>query len=483
MSRPAADSTRAIARNTALLAAAQGIGSGSRIAYVIVVARLLGPELYALLAYVQSWYLAFLPLAMAGLGPALVQRLAGGGERLRQTASAALGLRLAATAVAAVACAALALAVVPDRRAPALIAVLLLALAGRAITAWAQHLFIARDLNRHTLRQEAAFRIVEVLAAIGVLLAGGGVLALVLVHVVAWLVQAAAALRVVAREINPVRAILPRDEVRALGALAAPFFALQLLAEWRIHGPLVLYRNVVTDAALFGQFALAMQAMLIAAALPQALGAAAQPALARSAAAGDGRDLAFASIVHRLAFAGGTAAGLLGLALGPPLFAALFGAAYATAGRLVGLTLWCLVPLTAGFAYPLVFTLRGEMRSQILQSAVATLTAAALVPALGLRLGASGAVLGAAVAFAIPPLVSALSAARRGHDSWSHLVAGPVLAATLPLGLYLLLEPRSVPLALGAALGALALLLAGLRVVRPSDVGLLRGLVRGADPA
>jgi O-antigen/teichoic acid export membrane protein len=472
--------TRRIVRNTALLAAAQTIGTVARLAYVVVVARLLGPELYALLAYVQSWHLAFLPIALAGLGPALVHWISAEPGRTGGFVASGLALRAATTAVAAAACLALAAMFAPDPRAPALIAVLLLALAGRAMTAWAQHLYIALDLNRHTLRQESAFRLLELAAAATALLGGFGLQGLVIAQAAVWCVQAAVALRVAAAHVGPLRFGWPRREARDLVAFAMPFFGLQLLAEWRIHGPLILFRNVTDDAALFAQFALAMQAMLIASALPQALGAAAQPGLSRSAARRDARDIDYASMLQRLAFVGGTAAGLCGLALGPAVFAALFGADFAPAGHLAGLTLWCLIPVTAGFAFPLVLMLRGEAGNQILQSIAATLVMAALVPLLGAQFGPQGAIAGAGLGFATPPIVSTVIALRRGWGRLGSLLGRPAAMAGIALAAYLALEPLSAALGLSAGLAGLAIMARSLGVLTGADVELLRSVRRTA---
>jgi O-antigen/teichoic acid export membrane protein len=467
---------RPLARATAQLSAAQAVGIAARLVYVALAARLLGPELYALLAWSQSWYLAFLPVALFGLGPALVYRMAAAPADAAATAASALALRLATTALAAAACLGLALALAPDARGPLLVGILLVALAGRAVAAWAQHLFVAADLNRHTLAQEAAFRTAEVAVALAVLLAGGGLAALVAVHAAAWAAQAAWALRVAARAVAPARPRWSAGPGRALVAAALPFCALQLLAEWRIQGPLLLFAGVTPDAARVGQFALAMQAMLILSLVPQALGAAAQPALTRSAGRGDGRDREYAGLLQRLAFAGGAAAGLCGLALGPPLFTAVFGPAYAEAGALAGLSLWCLVPVTAGFAWPMVFVARGELGGQVAQSVVATAALALLLPALAARLGAPGAVLAAGVAYAIPPVAATLVAARRGWTTAGAALLGPAAAALAGLGAWLAAQPAGPWVALPAALAALAAASALLGVLGRADLALLRGL-------
>ena len=66
---------RSVARNTAFLTVAQAINVGTCPVYVIVVARIPGPEIYALLAYSQSWYMAFLPIAMFGMGRVIIRSI------------------------------------------------------------------------------------------------------------------------------------------------------------------------------------------------------------------------------------------------------------------------------------------------------------------------------------------------------------------------------------------------------------------------
>ncbi len=468
---------RSIARNTALLTAAQAIGTIARLVYVVLAARLLGPELYALLAYSQSWYQAFLPIAIFGLGSALVYAIGRDRANAQAIAAQAMSIRLVATLVAVAACAILGWLITPDPRSTQLILVLALALAGRAVVAWAQHLFTAFEITGHTLRQEVAFRVLEVAAAIAALLTGGGLLALVVIHsVVAW-AQAAWALRVVRREIlRPAIAWRP-SAWRPMVALALPFFLIALTVDWRTYGSLIMFRNLNGDAVLFSQFALAMQAFVIASLVPTSLVTAAQPVLMRSAIRGDGKDLVFAAIIQRYAFVVGAAAGLAGLAAGPPLFRIVFGAAYETAGHLVGLTLWCLLPLTAGIGFPSVLIARGRLRAVAAISIAGATVMTLLLPVLVPALGAPGAILAAGAGYATPPLVAMAIAARNGWADWTSLVIRPALAVVAALAIYVSLAPLSVWLALAVALPGLGSVAAMLGVVRRADRELLRGLM------
>lgn len=473
---------RSIAGNTAVLTAAQVIGIATRMVYIVLVARLLGPELYALLAYSQAWYLAFMPLALLGLGPAIVHAIARDPGEAADIAGRSLAIRLTMTGIAMFACVVLAWIIAPDPRAPLLITALAAALAGRAVVAWAQHLYAAYEVNHHALRQEVAARVLELALAAGVLLAGGSLLLLVATQGLVWWLQAARSLYVVRREL-----VLPRLDWqwarwKPLLALALPLFVTTAAVDWRVNGPLILFRNLNDDAVLFGQFALAMQALFIANTIPQSLSTAAQPVLTRSAVRGDAKDLLYASVVQRLAFVLGAAAGLAGLALGPWLFGALLGPGFVAAGELAGLTLWCLIPLLAGIGFPAVFVARGALRFQMVASVLGAVATTLLVVLLVPAFGAKGAIIGAAAGFALPPLLIYGAALRQGWTTLLGTVLRPAAVVAAALAVWLLLPvllPGSGPAtALLLSLATLALFSLLLGVITPAEQAFLRDVWR-----
>jgi O-antigen/teichoic acid export membrane protein len=59
---------RSIGRNAGHLLAARLLARGLRIVYLLALARLLGPELFALLSYAQFWQLLFFTLVIFGTG-------------------------------------------------------------------------------------------------------------------------------------------------------------------------------------------------------------------------------------------------------------------------------------------------------------------------------------------------------------------------------------------------------------------------------
>jgi O-antigen/teichoic acid export membrane protein len=446
---------RSIARNTTTLAAAQVVGIVTRLAYIVLVARLLGPELYALLAYSQAWYLAFLPLALFGRG-IVVHTIAREPHRTADIAAQAMGIRLYAAVIASIACAGLAWILPGSRDVASLITVLLLALTGRALTTAAQDLFRAHEVTHHTLRQEAMFRVIECIAGAAILLMGGGLLMLVAANGIIWWLQAAYAFHVVNRDLVPLRvAWRPREWLPA-ARMAQPFFLLSLAAAWCQDGPLILYRHLADNDSLYGQFALAMQAFLIPAGLAQALAAAAQPVITRSAQRGDDKDLAFGGLMLRVAVLVGGLAGFLGLGVGPWLFHMLFGARFATAGELVGPALFCLVPMLAGIGLPPVIMARGHFRAGTAAMVASALTMTLMMPLLVPRLGAYGAMLALALGYAAGPLIAAVYAARRRWPADNGATMRAVSVLIVAALAWLSLAGISRGLAMTVAVAALA---------------------------
>jgi len=464
---------RSIFRNSAQLSAAQVIGVLTRLAMVVIVTRELGADLYGLLAYSQAWSASFFSLATAGIGAALVLEINRRREAATRIAAEALGLQLLLTLVAAALSVAGALLVTPDPRAPALIFILALALAGRSVVSWTTQVHTARETTHHVMRQEVVFRTVELAAVTAILAAGGGVLALAWVAAAAWLLQAGWAVSVLHRKVLPVGIAADGAAWKALLVLAAPFFIMMLSAEWRSYGALILFRNTVPDAQAFAQLALGFQAAFIAAILPLSLSAAVQPALVRSCARGDGRDLAWGDVVQRWSVVLGAAVALVAMAFGRDLFRLVFGEEFAEAGSIAAMALWWYAGMLAGAGYAQVLIARGHTRIVAASSIAGAVAMTLLLPPLAARYGVDGALAAMNVSYALPPLVVLAAAVRHGWTGWMRGLIRPLCAVLPGTAAFLLLRPQGAIVALAVALAALV---AGCLVFRAVSPGDARGL-------
>ena len=267
---------RSVAKNTAFLTATRGINMATRMVYIILVARLLGPELYGLLAFSQSWYLAFLPIGIFGLGDIVLRTIAMHPSQAGDIAAKSLSIHLVMATAASIICAVLAWIILPDSDAPLLISVLALALIGRTLSAWADNLFVAFDTGNNILRHEVFFRFAELIAAIVILLLGGKLLLLAALHAIIWWAHAARGIFVVRRDLLPVHVAWNPSTLIPVALSGIPFLIIAFAVSWMMLGPIVLFHGLAETDLVFSQYTLAMQILFIAAMLPISLGHAAQ---------------------------------------------------------------------------------------------------------------------------------------------------------------------------------------------------------------
>lgn len=471
---------KSIAVNAGYLTAARVLPQVLRIFYVIVLARYLGPEIYGLLAYGQSWYMAFFPMTVLGLGVVLIREVGRDRGRGAAVVEQTLAVRIVLSIAAAVVCGFIGWTLDDDPTARRLLLVFSLALAGRGLATWAENVFSAYEVSRHTLRQEAVFRPLEVALGLLVLALGGGAIAVAGVHAAVWWAQAARGWLIVRASVVPARPRCGWDRVAPLLAQGLPLFVSALFFTWLLQGPLVLFRHIADNEHDLGQLALAMQAFFALCAVPWSISLSALPVLSRATVRQDGKDVLFASAMARIAILFGALAGLSAMALGPWLVDSLFGGRYVLAGRLLGPALWLLVPMAAGTAAAQVLVAQGRLISQALCAIAGAGVMTALMFALKATMGPGGALVAAGAGLSIWALSLIAALAHGSALKLGHSVLRPGTAALLALAVYLglMLLGAATWQAFVAALVALASVAAALRVVAPDEVAALLAAFR-----
>ncbi len=460
---PSFAGARSVAKNTAFLTATRSINMAARMVYVILVARLLGPELYALLAFSQAWYLAFLPIGIFGLIDIVLRTIAMHPSQAGDIAAKSLSVHLVMATTASIACAALAWVILPDSDAPLLISVLVLALIGRTVSAWADNIFVAFDTADKILRHEVFFRVAELTLAIVILLSGGSLLLLATFHAIIWWAHAARGIFVVRRDLMPVRTAWRVNTLIPVALTGIPFVIISLAVGWMMQGPIILFHGLSGDDVMFSQYALAMQILFIAAVLPTSLWHAALPVVTRAAKRGDGKDLIYAHVILRLSFILGTIAGLGGLTFGPWLIEFLFGEKFTVAGQLVGLTLWCLIPIFGTSAFPTVILARGHFRILMLASLTGALTMTCILPFLSAEFGSRGAIVSVGLGYFASLIVTSTFTAKAGWANPFATMVRPLVVTIISVAVYLPLTSISTWLAFPAAI---LILIAGSLVLK-----------------
>ena len=162
--------------------------------------------------------------------------------------------------------------------------------------------------------------------------------------------------------------------------------------------------------------------------------------------------------------------------IGEVVFRTVFGADYAVAGQLAGWTLWCLLPLMMGNAYPAVLIARGAFRPQVIVSIAGVGLITVLMFLLVPSFGPHGAIASAFAGLALPPLLIFVRVCREGLASPVDDFWRPVFAVAASLACYLFLLPVSGGVALVLALIVLALAAFGLGIIRIDQLQRLQAM-------
>lgn len=363
----------------------------TRVLYVVLVARTFGPELYGLFVYGQSVYLALLSVAALGIGHVLGAEIGQNRARGEILVGHALALRALGALFGAALCAILAWKVESELTVQVLLLVFAVALIGRALATWAENVCVAFEAARHIARQELFFRPAELVFAVLVMLQGGGVIGLAVVHAVTWWLQALQGIYIINRHVVQVRPRLAGPSMLLLLQHGIPLGISAILTSWLFQGPVVLLRQVAQEPDAIGQFGLAMQTLMILVALAWSLAAASLPVLSRSVARVDGKDRAFVNALGRLGWLGSAALGLIGFVFGPPVITFVFGAEYRPAGEILGWALTLSGPMLVGLMTSTVLVAHGRRLATVIYAMAGTAALTVFLPLFSADYGTGGA--------------------------------------------------------------------------------------------
>lgn len=392
---------RSIARNTGHLISAQLVTRALRGVYMLVLARLLEPELFGLLSYAQFWQLLFIPFVFFGTGRVLSREIGRNPGQAAAVLANSLSLRILTGLAVATACAAAAWWLEPEPLERLLLVILSLTLLARGLANWSQEVFTAYEATHFTLRQEALWRSVEAVLGLTILALGAGLAGIALVHALSWSFQAGGGLWVVHRRLHPVvlgwewRALtrLMRDGISGVLVI----FSITVMLE----GGLVTYRWLVPDALDLGQLAIVLQALAMLLMVPKVLAISALPVLSGFVAAGAGDERVSMAAMLRLALMGAAAVALIGLAAAVPLVALVLGPEYKQAGRWLGPALWLLLPFGVGQLLNQLLVARGDYWANARCAVTAALLTVLTLPPLIAVAGAGGVLVAAGLGLSV----------------------------------------------------------------------------------
>lgn len=447
-----------IAKNTLYLLGGRWLTTAIQGAYAIVLARMLGPELYGLYNYGLSWYMAFILFATLGLAAVLSREVGRDFEGRSKVVDRTMLIRLFTSIFVAAASGSIGFFTESDPRVKNLLLLFSVALVGRSLALWTKEVFNAYESNAYYLFQQALFRPLEVIAGIAVLIAGGNITAVATVHALSWWLQAIGGFLFIAKRITPIKIRWPWRSQRNIFSQGIIICLIQFMIFWPPFGVVILYRFLGGADFDLGQLALILGMFWIAFRIPESSGVAALPILSRAAARGDDRDRLFAETMLRINMIFGAAAGLLGMGLGLRLVTVVFGSNYELAGRLMGYAFLLLIPYGCGYSlYSVYLAQKRDLKVLVhatIGAAAFTLSMFIFAP----RLHVPGALISLAAGMTIWTGSMIIDMAKRGQLDISFSVGKPGLSAFLALAAFFGLSFLDIWLAL---FSALIVLLAG----------------------
>lgn len=460
---------QSIAVNALNLAGARFVTIGARAVYIFVLADMLGPEVYGLLAYGTNWYLAFMPLALLGLQPVLGRLIGRGRDRAAAIASTGLAIRLATTVVATAACIAVAWVVEADPQLRTVLALFGAALFGRGFAVFANSVFVAYEASKFAFRLDGSFRLLELAVGVALLLAGGGLLEVAALHAAVFGLQAVAGLVLLRRVVGGVALAWSGSAVRAMLTDALPLAAGMLLVGWMLQGPVILFRQLDQPAALLGQVGLAFQAFGVLASVPGALVLAALPVLSRATARRDGKEQLFVDAAVRAVIVFGAAAALLATGLGVPLLRFLLGPDYHDGALYIAWGFWLVIPWSVAQIAAQTAVAHGRLAAYVAGAGLGALAMSVVLPLLTVRAGAAGAFLGAAAGGSLWAVFALGDLVRRDGLTLGRVLLRPVVVAAAGAGACLAALPAGGIAAMATGLAVLAAAAWILRVFAPDE--------------
>ena len=337
---------KSILKNATFFYASLFLNQILRIIYIIFLARYLGPDLYGLWSYGQSWYLSFLPLIMFGLGPILVKSISQDHKSGTEIANLIFSIRLILIVLVSFICVLFGFFIADSSQVALLLIILSFALIGRAIGVWGDQMFQAYEVAKLSFSQEKLFRTSEIIFGIGIAYYTQDIILVALSHAIIWLAQGIRAVYLVQAKLQKIQLYWQWSKMLKILQQSFPIGLAIFFHGLNIQGAIILYKQSGVANEMIGNLAIVVQALMIIGSIFLSIEKAALPVLTRSIERNDAKDQYYLDVMLRIAFIFGTIVGLCGLTFGSDIIVLFVGSKYQAAMEYLGLMLWVLIPYT-----------------------------------------------------------------------------------------------------------------------------------------
>jgi O-antigen/teichoic acid export membrane protein len=337
---------KSIVSNSAYTYLAVLLNQVLRLAYVFVLARLLGPELYGMLAYGNAWYLTLLPLSGLGLSAYLAVHVGKGGKDGKEAAELVMAARIIAVLLLAIFSMVFSWFDAENRNVFYIMLAFSFAIIGRGALNWAMHMFQSHEKSEHILAMEKWFRPIELATGLLIAYLFNDVLLIACSHAIFMLLQGGYSIYLFKKLIFKVQ---PRWDFSAISNMirkVLPLAVASPLNQFMFYGPLILMKFYGASLSDVANMAIALQAFMIFNGWIATLSYSSIPVLSRNIDKSPHNITRFAYVVIRTAVLAGSAIAILGLSTFETILLWLFPTGFENGAANVGLLLICIVPST-----------------------------------------------------------------------------------------------------------------------------------------
>lgn len=334
------------------------VTTASRVIYLLLAARLLGPELYGLFVYSQSWYLIFLPLAMLGLRTIALRDMGRERKNSDDILQQALFLMICSSIFVSLLSAFFGYVSEDNPLVRNTILIFSLALLIRSLNVHAETIFMAYERPRILLPISLILRPLETLTGIAALLLGGGLIALASIHTAVWAAQAGILYFLAFKQkLQPPPALINRTGKRMI-LQGLPMLMSGILIGQIQRGPVLYFRWI--GGVNLGQLSILIQFISAFSVVPTAIHQSLLPAMSRKAAYQEADAHFFTERISSFFFSIAAFAGLAAMVLADPVLLPLLGSRYELAVRHMGLAVFILGLYGAGLSIIQLLTAKGK---------------------------------------------------------------------------------------------------------------------------
>tara|TARA_R110000868_G_scaffold393470_1_gene664496 strand:- start:165 stop:1595 length:1431 start_codon:yes stop_codon:yes gene_type:complete len=421
---------KSIASNASFLVSAQLIVRLLRGFYIVLLIRYLGPELYGIFQYVQNWYVTFTPLTLFGIGAILSREIGKNPQSGKDIISATFVTRFLSGLFFSAAALILGLLTEPDPDIQHLMIVFAALILARALVNWIKEVFIAYEKTKYHVAQVTLSNLLQIGLGVGVMMQGGGMLALASVYIGSLFVEFLISFIFIHRKIIHLHFDMNFSKIKSIITLGLPIGIAVALNRWMLFGPTIIGRYALDYKSNLGQISVVLLLLFFASLIVDAILNAALPVLSRMMHQQQRGSSAFINITLSLAIPLCCFIALGGTAFSDEIILILFGPDYALAATILGPALWLLLPYVWISAISQMFILRHDTLRLSFWALLGALWMSGLLPVLILKYDILGVIFAIGIGMGITVSGLCFHGLKREYIHPLHLKKMAALGAT-----------------------------------------------------